>query len=116
MNECEDCDRMDCRERGCIAPVSSEEIKRKALESSGLALWSAYCDKKMELEDAEDRIEALEAAIRKLLELVDSCKMVEKGAGGMTIDAQIKRSVYLNVPAYPFEEAREVLEKTSNDQ
>ena len=21
MNECEDCDRMDCRERGCIAPA-----------------------------------------------------------------------------------------------
>ena len=23
MNECEDCDRMDCRERGCIAPTSN---------------------------------------------------------------------------------------------
>jgi hypothetical protein len=21
MNECEDCDRMDCRERGCISPT-----------------------------------------------------------------------------------------------
>ena len=86
----------------------SEEIKRKALESSSIALWSAYCDKKMELEDAQDRIEALEAALRKLLDLVDSCKMVEKGAGGMIIDAPHRRSVYLNVPAYPFEEAREV--------
>lgn len=66
MNECEDCDRMDCRERGCIAPVSSEEIKRKALESSGRALWSAYCDKKMALEDAEERIEALEAALHRI--------------------------------------------------
>ena len=25
-----------------------------------LYLWKAYCDKKMELEDAQDRIEALE--------------------------------------------------------
>ena len=71
MNECEDCDRMDCRERGCIAPVSSEEIKRKALESSGIALWSAYCDKKMELEDAEERIEQLEHALRLMLEADD---------------------------------------------
>lgn len=94
----------------------SEEIKRKELESSGLALWSAYCDKKMELEDAEERIEALEDALRKLLSLVDSCKMIEKGAGGMTIDAQIRRSVYLNVPAYPFEEARNVLEGTVNNE
>lgn len=77
-----------------------------------LYLWKAYCDKKMEL---EDRIEALEDALRKLLDLVDSCKMVEKGAGGMTIDAQIRRSVYSNVPAYPFEEAREVLEGKSDE-
>ena len=72
MNECEDCDRLDCRERGCIAPRTYEdEIKRQALESSGLALWSAYCDKKMELEDALDRIEALEAALRKIAWLED---------------------------------------------
>lgn len=25
MNECEDCDRLDCRERGCIAPVQGTE-------------------------------------------------------------------------------------------
>ena len=71
MNECEDCDRMDCRERGCIAPVSSEEIKRKALESSGIALWSAYCDKKMELEDAEDRIELLERVLTEIISQID---------------------------------------------
>ena len=29
-----------------------------------LAIWQAYCDKKMELEDAQDRIEALEAALQ----------------------------------------------------
>ena len=85
------------------------------MESSSMALWSAYLDKKMELEDAEDRIELLETALRKLLTLVDTCKMVEKGAGGMSIDAQIRRSVYLNVPAYPFEEAREALERISHD-
>lgn len=92
----------------------SEEFK-SIMESSGMALWSAYLDKKMELEDAEDRIELLETALRKLLTLVDACKMVEKGAGAMAIDAQIRRSVYLNVPAYPFEEAREALERISHE-
>jgi hypothetical protein len=31
------------------------------------------------------------------------------GAGGMTIDAQIRRSVYNKVPAWPIEEARTLL-------
>jgi hypothetical protein len=92
----------------------SEEFK-SIMESSGMALWSAYCDKKMELEDANDRIFALETALRNLLTLVDKCRMIERGVGGMTIDAQIARSVYLNVPAYPFEKAREVLERISHE-
>lgn len=28
MNECEDCDRFDCRERGCIASVTQTEEKK----------------------------------------------------------------------------------------
>lgn len=41
----------------------SDELK-DIMESSGMALWSAYLDKKMELEDANDRIEMLENALR----------------------------------------------------
>ena len=68
MNECEDCDRIDCRERGCIAPTThKDDIMNKAVESSGMALWSAYCDKKMELEDAQERIEKLEAALQEIV-------------------------------------------------
>jgi len=37
--------------------------------------------------------------------------MVERGAGGMTIDAQIRRSVINGVPAWPIEEARALLDK-----
>jgi hypothetical protein len=89
----------------------SEEFESIMESSAGMALWGAYCEIKTELEDANDRIFALETALRKLLTLVDTCKMVEKGAGGMTIDAQFRRSAYLNVPAYPFEEARGVLRR-----
>jgi len=33
-----------------------------------LYLWKAYCDKKMELEDAQDRIEALETLLQRWYE------------------------------------------------
>jgi hypothetical protein len=33
-----------------------------------LVLWQAYCEKKMALEDAQDEIEKLRAALRGLLE------------------------------------------------
>ena len=66
---------------------------------------------------AADRIEELvarEAELEKALSAVllacDQGKMVERGIGGMTIDAQIRRSVYNGVPAWPIEEARTVLE------
>jgi hypothetical protein len=32
-----------------------------------LHLWQAYCEKKMELEDMEDRVHELEAVIREIL-------------------------------------------------
>lgn len=66
---------------------------------------------------AADRIEELvarEAELEKALSAVllacDQGKMVEHGIGGMTIDAQIRRSVYNGVPAWPIEEARTALE------
>ena len=31
-----------------------------------LALWSAYCDMKIDLEESADRIEKLEAALREI--------------------------------------------------
>lgn len=40
-----------------------ENSFEKIMENSTLSLWSAYLDKKMELEDANDRIEVLERAL-----------------------------------------------------
>jgi hypothetical protein len=59
----------------------------------------------------KDRVEALEAQLRKLLDLVDQCKTMELGSGGMSLDSQASRTVYLRVPMLPFENARAVLEK-----
>ena len=42
----------------------SNDFVAEANAKSAAALWVAYCDKKMELEDAQDRIEKLEKALR----------------------------------------------------
>jgi hypothetical protein len=44
----------------------NEEAARKAIESSDLALWQAYCEKKEELEDAQYLIERLQNEIATL--------------------------------------------------
>ena len=32
MNECEDCNRMDCRGRGCIGPIQPRQDKEKSFD------------------------------------------------------------------------------------
>lgn len=51
----------------------------------------------------------LREALQNVLNACDQGRMVELGAGGMTIEAQIRRSVYNRVPAWPIEEARAAL-------
>ena len=51
----------------------------------------------------------LREALNTLLETADKCKIMEIGAGGMSIEAQAARSVYLRVPVWPFEDARAAL-------
>ena len=51
----------------------------------------------------------LREALNTLLEITDKCKTMQIGAGGMSIEAQAYRTVYLRVPVWPFEEARAAL-------
>lgn len=37
--------------------------------NDSLIIWRAYCDKKMELEEAKDRIEQLEAVLQRIANL-----------------------------------------------
>lgn len=53
------------------------------------------------------KLERATEAFTALFAAIDAGRMVERGAGGMTIEAQMKRSVYNGVPAWPVEEARE---------
>lgn len=66
-------------------------------------------------ERAEAERDKLIAAARGVLAAVDQGRMVERGAGGMTIEAQIRRSVYHGVPAWPFEELRDTLRELEGE-
>jgi len=48
-------------------------------------------------------------ALEKLISVLDSCPQFESGAGGMTIEAQIRRTFINRVPAMAVEDARNVL-------
>jgi hypothetical protein len=68
-----------------------------------------------QLEAERDRAwnEAIEAenALRAVLNACDQGRMIHRpGAGGMTIEANIRCSIYTGVPAWPIEEAREFLD------
>lgn len=62
----------------------------------------------------EDKLTKAVDALRLVTDACDEDKMVSLGSGGMTIDAQIRRSVYNQVPAWPIEEARVVLAELEN--
>lgn len=53
--------------------------------------------------------ERLRKGLQTALAACDQGRRVERGPGGMTIEAQIRRSVINGVPAWPIEEAREAL-------
>jgi len=67
-------------------------------------------------EQAADRIEQLEAALRNLITACDKGKMKPKiGVSGMTITANIKSSWINNVEAWAVEEARAALGEKKDD-
>lgn len=57
-----------------VAPGSMEAAILAVSRPAGAPLWLAYCDKKMELEDANDRIAQLEAEVERLRLLTQSGK------------------------------------------
>ena len=42
-------------------------VEMAEVANNPLYLWKAYCDKKMELEDAQDYISELESALRAII-------------------------------------------------
>jgi hypothetical protein len=71
--------------------------------------WGAL---QQRIKTAEAERDRLREALQSVLDACDQGRMVERGAGGMTLEAQIRRSVYNNVPAWPIEEARGALRES----
>lgn len=65
-----------------------------------------------ELIRANSDIELMRAAILKVTEALNQGRIVPRsGVSGMTIDAQLRNSVYNGVPAGLIEDARELVEE-----
>ena len=69
------------------------------------------------IETQAREIERLREALQSVINACDQGKLAPLGGPcGMTIEAQIRGSVYNRVPAWPVEEARAALAGDSHDQ
>lgn len=66
--------------------------------------------------EAENKIERLRAALRSLIGACHEGRIVSKGAGGMTIEAQTRNSVINGVSAWAVCEAEEALDALQEKQ
>jgi len=91
--------------------MSDDLVKRLRLIGEREQQCSA-CYKLIDTADeAADRIEALENALRTLIKSCDTGVMMSSvGVGGMTVATNIKSSWVNNVEAWAVEEARAALE------
>lgn len=85
--------------------VATNEQLEKELHTSRMA--SVIMDNTVA--EAESKLAKAVEALRLVTDACDEGQMASLGTGGMTIDAQIRRSVYNQVPAWPIEEARAAL-------
>jgi len=60
-------------------------------------------------------VQRLKAALLKVTDALNQGRIVPSGHGvsGMTIEAQMRASVYNGVPVWPIEEAREILDEVN---
>lgn len=92
------------------AAIRSLAAERDMLRLDVGVVAELYDETRNRLKTAEAARDALVGALRAvqtLFSVLDRCHHVERGVGGMTIDAQLRRTVINGVPAYAVEEARE---------
>jgi hypothetical protein len=90
------------RLRGLVVSREGElDIEREAISAAVRLHGEALSDN-----------ELMRAAILKVTEALNQGRIASRGGvSGMTIDAQLRNSVYNGVPAWPIEEAREMLDE-----
>lgn len=70
-------------------------------------------------EEAEAKLAKTVDALQSVINACDQGRMIPRpghGAGGMTIEANVKGSIYTGVPAWPIEEARTALLELNGDK
>ncbi len=68
-----------------------------------------------EISRLDKEVETLRAAILKVTEALNQGRIVQlPGVSGMTIDAQLRNSVYNGVPAGLIEDARELVDEINH--
>ena len=101
--------------------VDPEDLSRgiiKRTPDDARAALTAYGERmKADLAEAQAKIARLTEALINVLNACDQGRMVPApghSVGGMSIDANIRGSVYHGVPAWPIEEARAALQENAN--
>lgn len=100
----------------------AEEAKTSALRAENERLKDANAQLQEIVNgdtEEEERIRAenekLRSALLKVTAALNEGRIVPRaGVSGMTIEAQLRNSVYTGVPAWPIEEAREMLDEINS--
>lgn len=83
-----------------------------ALARRGAAVQMAHDDQFARIQRLEAEVSVLRAAMLKVTEALNQGRIVPRsGVSGMTIDAQLRNSVYTGVPCGPIEDAIEMLDE-----
>lgn len=85
------------------AMLALDELRREMVPAE----W--YRKSNEQRNESERQRDAALAALTSVLAACGTGRMVSRGAGGMTLEAQIHRSVLNGVPAWPIEKARQTL-------
>ena len=93
------------------AAIAAIEATPDESDLATVAYISGAADARDTIKALRARLAMIEAAADDVLKAADSCHMHEKGVGGMTIDAQIDRTVLLGMRLRPIENLRSALEK-----
>ena len=90
-------------------PVDKNELRGLVDEIERLRAANGYLCSRVDYLPYCHEIERLRAALEKLIAACDAGRPFERGSGGMTIDAQLARTVINGVRASAVEDARAAL-------
>jgi len=90
----------------------SDRVRLFALARRGAAVAETKDDQFTRIQRLDTEVCVLRAAMLKVTEALNQGRIVPRAAvSGMTIDAQLRNSVYTGVPCGPIEDAIEMLDE-----